>query len=55
MRGVALGAAIQTVFSVAKVGALAALVLLGLTLFRQPDVAAANFATFWGTGDWSSR
>ena len=53
MRGVTLGAAIQTVFSVAKVGALAALVLLGLTLFRQPDIAAANFADFWGTGDWS--
>jgi APA family basic amino acid/polyamine antiporter len=53
MLGVTLGAAIQTVFSVAKVGALAALVLLGLTLFRQPDIAAANFADFWGTGDWS--
>jgi basic amino acid/polyamine antiporter, APA family len=53
MLGVTLGAAIQTVFSVAKVGALAALVLLGLTLFRQPDVAAANFGSFWGTGDWS--
>jgi APA family basic amino acid/polyamine antiporter len=52
-RGVTLGAAIQTVFSVAKVGALAALVLFGLTLYRQPEVAAANFATFWGTGDWS--
>ena len=25
----------------------------GLTLFRQPDIAAANFADFWGTGDWS--
>ena len=53
MRGVTLGAAIQTVFSVAKVGALAALVLFGLTLFRQPEVAAANFGSFWGTGDWS--
>jgi APA family basic amino acid/polyamine antiporter len=53
MRGVTLGAAIQTIFSVAKIGALAALVLLGLTLFRQPDIAAANFADFWGTGDWS--
>jgi APA family basic amino acid/polyamine antiporter len=53
MRGVTLGAAIQTVFSVAKIGALAALVLLGLTVFRQPDIAAANFADFWGTGDWS--
>jgi basic amino acid/polyamine antiporter, APA family len=53
MRGVTLGAAIQTVFSVAKVGALAALVLFGLTVFRQPDIAAANFSGFWGTGDWS--
>jgi len=53
MLGVTLGAAIQTVFSVAKVGALAALVLFGLTVFRQPDIAAANFSSFWGTGNWS--
>jgi basic amino acid/polyamine antiporter, APA family len=53
IRGVRLGAAIQTVFSVAKIGALAVLVLLGLTLFRRPDVAAGNFSNFWGTGDWS--
>jgi APA family basic amino acid/polyamine antiporter len=51
--GVRLGAAIQTAFSVAKIGALAVLVLLGLTLFRRPDVAAVNFSNFWGTGDWS--
>jgi len=53
IRGVVLGATIQTVFSVAKVGALAVLVLCGLTLFRQPDAAAANFSNFWGTGDWT--
>jgi APA family basic amino acid/polyamine antiporter len=53
IRGVRLGAAVQTVFSVAKIGALAVLVLLGLTLFRQPDIAAANFSNFWGMGDWS--
>ena len=53
IRGVRLGAAVQTVFSVAKIGALAVLVLLGLTLFRQPDIAAANFSSFWGTGTWS--
>jgi APA family basic amino acid/polyamine antiporter len=41
------------VFSVAKIGALAVLVLLGLTLFRQPAVSAQNFSHFWGTGDWS--
>ncbi|HEY8257659.1 MAG TPA: amino acid permease [Gemmatimonadales bacterium] len=53
IRGVTLGAAIQTVFSVAKVGALAVLVVFGLTFFRQPDIAAANFSNLWGTGDWS--
>jgi APA family basic amino acid/polyamine antiporter len=53
IRGVTLGAAIQTVFSVAKVGALAVLVVCGLTLFRQPDVAGANFSTLWGAGDWT--
>jgi basic amino acid/polyamine antiporter, APA family len=52
-RGVRLGAAIQTVFSVAKVGALAALVLFGLTLWRQPAVTAANFSSFWGTAPWT--
>jgi APA family basic amino acid/polyamine antiporter len=53
IRGVRLGAAIQTVFTVAKVGALAALILFGLTLFRQPAIAAINFSEFWGTGAWS--
>src|SRR4051794_502493 len=53
VRGVRLGATIQTVFSVAKVGALAVLVIFGLTFFRRPEVASANFANFWGTGDWS--
>jgi APA family basic amino acid/polyamine antiporter len=52
-RGVTLGATVQTIFAVAKVGALALIVLLGLTLFRQPEVAAANFSNFWGTGSWS--
>jgi basic amino acid/polyamine antiporter, APA family len=53
VRGVRLGAAIQTVFTLAKVGALTALILLGLTVFRRPDVAATNFGSFWGTGPWS--
>ena len=53
IRGVRLGAAIQSIFTIAKVGALAALILLGLTIFRRPDIAAANFGSFWGTGDWS--
>ncbi len=53
IRGVKLGAAIQTVFAVAKIGGLAALILLGLTVFRRPEIASANFASFWGTADWS--
>ncbi len=52
-RGVTLGAAVQTVFAAAKVGALAALVLFGLTLFRNDGVAAQNFGSFWGTGAWT--
>src|SRR5262249_4259632 len=53
IRGVILGATIQTIFSVAKIGALAVLVIFGVTVFRQPDVATANFSNLWGTGDWS--
>ncbi len=53
VRGVALGARVQTVFAIAKVGALAALITLGLTLCRRTEVAAANAAGFWGTGSWS--
>ena len=52
-RGVTLGAQVQTVFAVAKVGALSVLILLGLTLLRRPEVAALNFSNFWGTGSWS--
>jgi basic amino acid/polyamine antiporter, APA family len=53
IRGVRLGAAIQTIFTVAKVAALGALILLGLTFFRRPEVAAANVGAFWGTGPWN--
>ena len=52
-RGVTLGATVQTIFAVAKVGALALIVGLGLTIFRRVDVASANFAQFWGTGSWT--
>jgi APA family basic amino acid/polyamine antiporter len=53
IRGVTVGATIQTVFTIAKVSALAALILLPLTVFRNPAVAGANFENFWGTGDWT--
>jgi APA family basic amino acid/polyamine antiporter len=52
-RGVALGAGIQTGLTIIKTTALALLVLLGLLVFRNADVAAANFGNFWGTGDWT--
>ncbi|MCU0621716.1 MAG: amino acid permease [Gemmatimonadales bacterium] len=52
MRGVELGARIQTGFTVAKVGALAALVLLGLFVFRVPEAADVNRSGFWGTAPW---
>ena len=52
LRGVTLGARVQTVFAVAKVGAMAGLIFLGLTLFRQREVWASNLATFWGTAPW---
>ena len=53
IRGVTLGATVQTIFAVAKVAAMALLIVAGLILFRKPAVAAANFGNFWGTGEWS--
>lgn len=52
-RGVQLGAGIQTGLTVIKTAALALLVVLGIVVFRNADVAAANFGSFWGTGDWT--
>lgn len=54
LRGVTLGARVQTVFAVAKIGGLAALILLGLTAFRRADVWSANVAQFWGTVPWTA-
>jgi APA family basic amino acid/polyamine antiporter len=52
-RGVKLGAGVQTFLTAIKFVALALLVVLGLFLFRNADVIHANFAHFWGTGDWT--
>jgi len=52
-RGVTLGAKVQTVFAVAKIGGLLALVVLGLTIFRRPEIAAVNRSAFTGTADWT--
>lgn len=54
LRGVTLGARVQTVFAVAKIGGLAALILLGLFVFRRADVWSANMGIFWGTAPWTT-
>ena len=46
-RGLRTGAMVQNVFTIAKTGALAGLVILGLMLGRRSDAIAANFTDFW--------
>jgi APA family basic amino acid/polyamine antiporter len=46
-RGVEWGKSIQNIFSVAKVGALLALIVLGLTKGWSSDVVSNNLARFW--------
>jgi basic amino acid/polyamine antiporter, APA family len=48
--GIKTGAAIQNVFTIAKVSALAGLVVLGVFLGRNPQALAANFKDFWRLG-----
>jgi APA family basic amino acid/polyamine antiporter len=51
VRGVRTAAIIQTSLTAIKTGALAALILLGLTIGRHADALVANFGTnFWATG-----
>jgi basic amino acid/polyamine antiporter, APA family len=51
VRGVRTAAIIQTSLTAIKTGALAALILLGLTIGRHAAALAANFgANFWATG-----
>ena len=47
LRGLREAKWIQTSFTIAKTGALAALILLGVTLGRNADAVAANFGSFW--------
>ena len=46
-RGLRTGAAVQNVFTIAKIGALIGLIILGLWLGRRPDAIAANFTDFF--------
>src|SRR5215472_8888773 len=48
--GIKLGAAVQNIFTIAKVSALAGLVLLGIFVGRNPKAVAANFTDFWRLG-----
>ncbi|HMH81647.1 MAG TPA: amino acid permease [Gemmatimonadales bacterium] len=51
VRGVRTAAVIQTTLTAVKTGALALLILLGLTIGRNADALAANFGgSFWATG-----
>jgi APA family basic amino acid/polyamine antiporter len=56
--GVRLGALIQNIFTSAKALSLAALVVLGFTVGRNPAAIAANFGAgwshFWANAGWSS-
>jgi len=46
-RGLKLGKAIQNIFTSAKTGALAALIVLGVLVGWKKDVVAANLASLW--------
>jgi APA family basic amino acid/polyamine antiporter len=51
VRGVRTATIIQTTLTATKTAALAALILLGFAIGRNPDALAANFgASFWATG-----
>jgi APA family basic amino acid/polyamine antiporter len=45
--GLKLGAAVQNIFTIAKVSALAGLVLAGIFVARNAQAIAANFGNFW--------
>jgi APA family basic amino acid/polyamine antiporter len=47
MLGIEYGKLVQNVFTVAKVGALIALIVVGLTVGYNPEVARANFGELW--------
>jgi APA family basic amino acid/polyamine antiporter len=47
-RGLRLGKLVQNVFTVAKTGALVALILLGIVVGLKSGAGSANFSDFWG-------
>ena len=51
-RGLKAGSRVQNIFTFAKIGALAALIILGIALGRRPEAISANFGNFWGGAEW---
>ena len=52
-RGVRTGAIVQNVFTIAKTGALLALIVMGVIAGRNADAVARNFTNFWGNSGWN--
>jgi APA family basic amino acid/polyamine antiporter len=50
--GIKTGAAVQNVFTITKAAALLGLILVGLTIGRNPAALAANFSNFWSMGPY---
>ena len=52
-RGIRTGAAVQNVFTFAKVAALLGLIALGFLVGRNPVAVAGNFTGFWRNSGWN--
>lgn len=52
-RGIRTGAAVQNVFTFAKVGALLGLVAFGFLVGRNSEAVASNFTGFWRNSGWN--
>ena len=52
-RGIRSGAVVQNIFTVAKTGALVALVGLGVFAGRNPEAVSSNFINFWRDAGWN--
>ena len=53
--GIKIGALVQNVFTFAKVAGLAAVVVLGILVGRNPEAVAANFSNFWRNASLGSQ
>jgi len=53
LRGIRTGAVVQNIFTFAKTGALAGLVVIGFLLGRNAHAVAVNFGHFWNGSGWT--